>query len=127
VQADDGGPGAPPASAAAFAAATAPPEGDPSTARATALPAGASGADVPGRVRSVLRCPARGGAPGGVERALQCTGCGRARPVEGGVPVLIAGGAEAPAAQWALRGGRRAGQAVNGTARTSSESSRCRC
>lgn len=99
VQADDGGPGAPPASAAAFAAATAPPEGDPSTARATALPAGASGADVPGWVRSILRCPDCGGELRDVERALQCTGCGRVHPVEGGIPVLIAGRAEAPAAQ----------------------------
>lgn len=99
VQADDGGPGAPPASAAAAAAATAPPEGDPSTARATALPAGASGADVPGWVRSILRCPDCGGELRDVERALQCTGCGRVHPVEGGIPVLIAGRAEAPAAQ----------------------------
>src|SRR5699024_10042620 len=99
VQADDGGPGAPPASAAAAAAATAPPEGDPPTAPATALPAGASGADVPGWVRSLLRCPDRGGELRVVERALQCTGCGRVHPVEGGIPVLIAGRAEAPAAQ----------------------------
>ena len=99
VQADDGGPGAPPARAAAAAAATAPPEGDPPTARATALPAGASGADVPGWVRSILRCPDCGGELRDVERALQCTGCGRVHPVEGGIPVLIAGRAEAPAAQ----------------------------
>src|SRR5699024_11937397 len=44
VQADGGGPGAHPASAADFAAATAPPEGDPSTARGPGLPARAHGA-----------------------------------------------------------------------------------
>ena len=77
VQAEDGGP----------------------DASATALPAGASGADVPGWVRSILRCPDCGGELRDVEQALQCTGCARVHPVEGGIPVLIAGRAEAPAAQ----------------------------
>lgn len=61
------------------------------------LPAGASGADVPGWVRSILRCPDCGGELRDVERALQCTGCARVHPVEGGIPVLIAGRNEAPA------------------------------
>src|SRR5699024_10879253 len=65
VQAEDGGP----------------------DASATALPAGASGADVPGWVRSILRCPDCGGELRDVEQALQCTGCARVHPVEGGIPV----------------------------------------
>ena len=59
-------------------------------------PAGASGADVPGWVRAVLRCPDCGGELRDVEAALQCTACGRVHEVEGGIPVLIAGRAEAP-------------------------------
>ena len=62
------------------------------------LPAGASGADVPGWVRAALRCPDCGGELHDVDAALQCTDCGRVHAVEGGIPVLIAGRAEAPSA-----------------------------
>lgn len=62
------------------------------------LPAGASGADVPGWVRAALRCPDCGGVLHDVDAALQCTDCGRVHAVEGGIPVLIAGRAEAPSA-----------------------------
>ncbi|WNN96480.1 hypothetical protein [Brachybacterium sp. GU-2] len=62
------------------------------------LPAGASGADVPGWVRAALRCPDCGGELHDVDAALQCDRCGRVHAVEGGIPVLIAGRAEAPSA-----------------------------
>lgn len=64
---------------------------DRETAGSMVLPAGASGADVPGWVRTVLRCPDCGGELRDVERALQCSSCARVHPVEGGIPVLIAG------------------------------------
>ncbi|WP_394215800.1 phosphomannomutase/phosphoglucomutase [Brachybacterium vulturis] len=63
------------------------------------LPAGASGADVPGWVRSILRCPDCGDELRDVEQALQCVHCARVHPVEGGIPVLIAGRQEVPAAE----------------------------
>ena len=62
------------------------------------LPAGTSGADVPGWVREVLRCPDCGGQLRDVDQALQCTDCGRVHEVQGGIPVLIAGRHEAPSA-----------------------------
>ncbi|MGP5035587.1 phosphomannomutase/phosphoglucomutase [Brachybacterium alimentarium] len=55
------------------------------------LPAGASGADVPAWVRSLLRCPDCGGELRDVDAALQCDGCARCHPVQDGIPVLIAG------------------------------------
>lgn len=63
---------------------------------AVELPAGASGADVPGWLRSRLRCPDCGGELRDVEAALQCTDCARRHPVDGGIPVLIAGRHDAP-------------------------------
>ncbi|WP_114855574.1 Trm112 family protein [Brachybacterium sp. YJGR34] len=73
------------------------PAGAAGTATApAALPAGASGADVPGWVRSILRCPDCGGELRDVEAALQCTACSRVHPVQDGIPVLIAGRHEAP-------------------------------
>ena len=87
------------------AAAEPTPETVPAAVPATApevasgqLPAGASGADVPGWVRAALRCPDCGGELHDVDAALQCTDCGRVHAVEGGIPVLIAGRAEAPSA-----------------------------
>lgn len=65
-------------------------------AGSTALPAGASGADVPGWVRTILRCPDCGGELRDVERAMQCNSCARVHPVEGGIPVLIAGRHQVP-------------------------------
>ena len=65
-------------------------------ADAELLPAGASGADVPGWLRSILRCPDCGGDLRDVERAMQCALCARVHPVEGGIPVLIAGRHEPP-------------------------------
>ena len=62
------------------------------------LPAGTSGADVPGWVREVLRCPDCGGQLRDVDQALQCTDCERVHEVQGGIPVLIAGRHEAPSA-----------------------------
>jgi phosphomannomutase len=73
-----------------------PPQGRTPQDGPALLPAGASGADVPGWVRTVLRCPDCGGELRDVEAALQCTACGRVHDVEGGIPVLIAGRAEAP-------------------------------
>ncbi|GAA1302712.1 phosphomannomutase/phosphoglucomutase [Brachybacterium tyrofermentans] len=67
-------------------------------AEAVELPAGASGADVPSWVRSRLRCPDCGGELRDVEAALQCTDCARRHPVEGGIPVLIAGRHDVPTA-----------------------------
>ncbi|ASK64925.1 phosphomannomutase/phosphoglucomutase [Brachybacterium avium] len=67
------------------------------TEGAGALPAGASGADVPGWLRSILRCPDCGGELRDVERALQCMLCARVHTVEDGIPVLIAGRQQAPA------------------------------
>lgn len=61
-----------------------------------ALPAGASGADVPSWVRGILRCPDCGGELRDVDQALQCVSCARVHPVEGGIPVLIAGRNQAP-------------------------------
>ncbi|HEX7352828.1 phosphomannomutase/phosphoglucomutase [Brachybacterium sp.] len=74
--------------------------GAPATATTTdiSLPSGASGADVPGWVRAILRCPDCGGELRDVDRAMQCTGCARVHPVDGGIPVLIAGQHEAPSA-----------------------------
>lgn len=66
--------------------------------RADALPAGASGADVPRWVRAILRCPDCGGTLRDVDAAMQCESCQRVHPVEGGIPVLIAGRHEAPGA-----------------------------
>ena len=60
------------------------------------LPAGASGADLPGWARAILRCPDCGGELRDVEQAMQCTGCARVHAVEGGIPVLIAGRHDAP-------------------------------
>lgn len=65
---------------------------------ATVLPAGASGADVPRWVRAILRCPDCGGTLRDVDAAMQCESCSRVHPVEGGIPVLIAGRHEAPGA-----------------------------
>src|SRR5699024_12506945 len=79
-----GAAGAPPVSDAAPTAAEA-------EAAGVALPAGASGADVPSWVRAQLRCPDCGGELRDVEAALQCEGCARVHPVSGGIPVLIAG------------------------------------
>ena len=76
--------GAPPVSEAEPTAAEA-------EAAGVALPAGASGADVPSWVRAQLRCPDCGGELRDVEAALQCEGCARVHPVSGGIPVLIAG------------------------------------
>ena len=67
-----------------------------SVADAPRLPAGASGADVPSWVRALLRCPDCGGELADADQALQCLACGRVHAVEGGIPVLIAGRAEAP-------------------------------
>ena len=67
-------------------------------AGAIELPAGASGADVPSWVRSRLRCPDCGGELRDVEAALQCADCARRHPVEGGIPVLIAGRHDVPTA-----------------------------
>ena len=53
---------------------------------------------MPGWVRAALRCPDCGGELHDVDAALQCTDCGRVHAVEGGIPVLIAGRAEAPSA-----------------------------
>ena len=61
-------------------------------------PAGASGADVPAWVRERLRCPDCTGSLRDVDAGLQCASCGRIHPVEGGIPVLIAGRTEAPIA-----------------------------
>ena len=61
-----------------------------------ALPSGASGADVPSWVRAILRCPDCGGELRDVHQAMQCTACARVHPVEGGIPVLIAGRHDAP-------------------------------
>ncbi|MGP9682739.1 MULTISPECIES: phosphomannomutase/phosphoglucomutase [unclassified Brachybacterium] len=69
-----------------------------SGAEAVELPAGASGADVPSWVRSRLCCPDCGGELRDVEAALQCTDCARRHPVEGGIPVLIAGRHDVPTA-----------------------------
>ncbi|MEE1649597.1 phosphomannomutase/phosphoglucomutase [Brachybacterium sp. J144] len=66
------------------------------TGHAAPLPDGPSGADVPGWVRARLRCPDCGGELRDVEAALQCADCHRVHAVEGGIPVLIAGRAEAP-------------------------------
>ncbi|MGP9539004.1 phosphomannomutase/phosphoglucomutase [Brachybacterium sp. AOP43-C2-M15] len=59
-------------------------------------PSGASGADVPGWVRAILRCPDCGGELRDTDRAMRCEVCRRVHPVEGGIPVLIAGRHEAP-------------------------------
>lgn len=69
----------------------------PVSAAGHPLPAGASGADVPSWVREVLRCPDCGGELQDVDAAMQCIDCRRVHPVEGGIPVLIAGRHEAPA------------------------------
>lgn len=91
------------APAAAAPADAAPADGTPADGAAAdaespaaPLPAGASGADVPGWVRSLLRCPDCGGDLADADQALQCLSCGRVHAVEGGIPVLIAGRAEAP-------------------------------
>ena len=73
-------------------------EGDIEGPGTRALPAGASGADVPAWVRTILRCPDCGGELRDVERAMQCSSCARVHPVEGGIPVLIAGRHQAPTA-----------------------------
>jgi phosphomannomutase len=67
------------------------------------LAAGASGADVPSWVRAILRCPDCGGKLRDVERAMQCSSCTRVHPVEGGIPVLIAGRQQEPTAQEPAR------------------------
>lgn len=72
---------------------------DREAADSMVLPAGASGADVPSWVRTILRCPDCGGELRDVERAMQCSSCARVHPVEGGIPVLIAGRHQAPTAQ----------------------------
>ncbi len=72
--------------------------GDATSTGPELLPAGASGADVPGWVRAALRCPDCGGELRDVEAALQCTDCRRVHEVEGGIPVLIAGRHEVPSA-----------------------------
>ncbi|GAA1489930.1 Trm112 family protein [Brachybacterium sacelli] len=53
--------------------------------------AASSGAEVPSWVRSRLRCPDCGGELRDVDAALQCAECRRRYPIEGGIPVLIAG------------------------------------
>ncbi|GAB2547242.1 phosphomannomutase/phosphoglucomutase [Brachybacterium huguangmaarense] len=53
----------------------------------------ASGADIPSWVRERVRCPVCGGDLTDRPRSLACTACGRAYPVEGGIPVLIPGAA----------------------------------
>lgn len=78
--------------------ATAGPAAGTDSSPADVLPAGASGADVPGWVRSILRCPDCGEELRDVEQALQCVRCARVHPVEGGIPVLIAGRQQAPSA-----------------------------
>ena len=70
---------------------------DPGAAAAAATEA-VSGADLPDWVRSILRCPDCGGSLRDVEDALECTDCHRVHAVEGGIPVLIAGRHDAPAA-----------------------------
>ncbi|MDN5820057.1 MAG: phosphomannomutase/phosphoglucomutase [Brachybacterium sp.] len=102
--AEDAAPGTPPEPAEAAGARSAPvdaaaaPSAEGSES-AAALPAGASGADVPGWVRSILRCPDCGGELRDVERALQCMLCARVHTVEDGIPVLIAGRQQAPASR----------------------------
>src|SRR5690625_7365580 len=76
--------GAPPVSEAEPTAAEA-------EAAGVALPAGASGADVPSWVRAQLRCPDCGGELRDVEAALQCEGCERVHPDYDGFPDLNAG------------------------------------
>lgn len=62
---------------------------------AAAIPSG--GAEVPGWLRSRLRCPDCGGELADAEAALRCTRCARRHPIEGGIPVLIAGRTDPPA------------------------------
>lgn len=68
----------------------------PQTAPVAPVTTGSSGADVPAWVRERLRCPDCGGSLQDAEAALACTACGRLHPVEGGIPVLIAGRTEPP-------------------------------
>ncbi|APX32443.1 phosphomannomutase/phosphoglucomutase [Brachybacterium sp. P6-10-X1] len=58
---------------------------------------GTGGAEVPGWLRSRLRCPDCGGPLASAEAALRCTQCARRHPIEGGIPVLIAGRTDPPA------------------------------
>ncbi|GAA1485836.1 phosphomannomutase/phosphoglucomutase [Brachybacterium fresconis] len=55
------------------------------------------GAEVPGWLRSRLRCPDCGGELADAEAALRCTRCARRHPIEDGIPVLIAGRTDPPA------------------------------
>lgn len=62
-----------------------------------AASAPSSVAELPRWVRERLRCPDCGGALVDAERALRCTDCSRAHPVQDGIPVLIAGRTAPPA------------------------------
>ena len=49
-----------------------------------------SGAQLPGWLRGIVRCPRCGGSLEDAEQSLTCTGCGTRYAVEDGIPVLIA-------------------------------------